>query len=180
MNAGPHTFHFEGADGASVDRSVLVKEGERNQAVVVTLAAAPVAPTLTPAAATPQEAASAPVAPASAPAPSRSSTPWKTVGWVVGGAGVAGLALATVFGIVAAHEKSADCDGRVCDPGTTGAIKFAALASDIGWIAGGVLLATGAAMVLFTPGGGHEPSAAVKLAPAVTASGGGVVLGGGW
>jgi hypothetical protein len=100
------------------------------------------------------------------------------VGWALGGAGVAGLAVATVFGVIAAVDKSDDCTGSVCNRGTVAGIKSAALASDVGWISGGVLLASGAALVLFAPGARHEVTAIVKVAPAITASGGGLIAGG--
>jgi len=125
-------------------------------------------------------------APPPAPAPDTGgSSTWKTVGWVLGGVGVAGLGVGTVAGIIAMGDKNgAHCSSSgVCDPGTTGGIKSAALASDIGWIAGGVLLASGAALVLFTPIGSHEATAGasgVRVAPTLMASGGGAVLGGSW
>lgn len=154
MNAGPHTFHFEGPEGTGLEEQLVVKEGEKNQAVSVVLGA-----------------------------PSRgSSSPWKTVGWVLGGAGVVGLGVASVFGAVAMGDKNAaNCDARnVCDRGTTGAIKSAAQASDVGWIAGGVLLASGAAMVLLSPSAGSDAAARVRVAAVVTASGVRVVVGGSW
>ena len=166
MNGGRHTFHFEGADG-SLDQQVVVTEGEKNRRVAVVLGVA---------------------APAAAPGSGSgantdgSSSSWRTVGWVLGGAGVVGLGVGTVFGIVTLGDKSsAHCDSNnLCDPGTTGGIKSAALLSDIGWIAGGVLLASGAALVLLSPSGSPEATASVKVAPVFTASGGEVVVGGGW
>src|ERR1019366_1471066 len=129
-----------------------------------------------------------PAAPTQA-APSRSapdiggaSSPWKTVGWVVGGAGGVGLGVGAVFGVLTLGDKSsAHCGSdNLCDPGTSSGIKSAALISDLGWIAGGVLLASGAALVLFTPSGSRDGTAGVRVAPIVTASGGEVVVAGGW
>jgi hypothetical protein len=164
LNAGSHTFHFEGADGTSLDQTVLVREGVKDQAVAVVLGAVPAIP---PASGTPAEA---------------SSSPWKMVGWVVGGVGVAGLGVGAVLGVIALGDKnSAHCDANnVCDPGTTGAIKSAALLSDVGWIAGGALLAGGAALVLFAPSGSHEATTGVRVAPALTARGGELVAAGSW
>ena len=165
MNAGPHTFHFVGADGTKLDQQVMVKEGEKNQEVAVVLGTAPAA------------------APATgATASGETSSPWKTVGWVAGGVGVAGLAMGAVFGVMAMGDKnSAHCANNLCDPGTSSGIKSAALLSDVGWIAGGVLLAGGAALVLWAPrGGGHEGTASVRVAPTVMARGGGAVFGGSW
>jgi hypothetical protein len=181
INAGPHTFHFSGVDGSSLDKQVVVMEGEKNQAVAVALV--PAAPSMTlmsagefrewlPAASPPH--------PPPASASAGSARAWKTVGWVLGGAGVVGLGVGTAFGISALGDKNAHCTNNVCDPGTTGGIKSGALASDVGWIAGGVLLASGAALVLFAPSGSHEPTASVSLLPVLTASGGEIVAGGSW
>ncbi len=125
MNAGSHTFHFDGPDGSRcVDLPILVKEGERNQTVAVTLAAAPAAPTPSQSGDSPQNTANVPGSvaklpdsAASAPDPIGSSNRWKTAGWAVGGAGVVGLGVATAFGVVAVSDKSAaHCDAHdVCD-----------------------------------------------------------------
>jgi hypothetical protein len=165
MDPGPHTFHFEGADGTSLDQQVMVEEGQQSQSIAVVLGAAPA------------ETGAADSRPA--------ASPWKTVGWVAGGVGVAGLAMGTVFGIIAISDKNAAHCGadNLCDPGTLSGMKSAALLSDVGLIAGGVLLAGGAALILWTPGGGgHEgaATASVKIAPTFTASGVGAVLGGSW
>lgn len=163
IDAGPHTFHFEATDG-KLDKQVVIKEGEKDQPVAVVIGAPPAAAS-------------------GAEQPVGSSSPWKTVGWVLGGAGVVGLGVGTVFGILAMNDKSAaHCDSsNVCDPGTTSGIKTAALVSDIGWIAGGVLLAGGAALVLFGPHGrGHEAAVSVRVAPTLVAGGGGAVVGGSW
>jgi len=169
MNAGAHTFHFEQADGTSLDQQVMIKEGEKNQAVSAVLGPAPALPAAAPGVGGPAPAAG-----------SSSSSPWRTVGWVVGGAGVVGLGVGTAFGLVAIGDKNgAHCADNVCDPGTSSGIKSAALISDIGWIGGGVLLATGLALVILSPGGGHE-AASVRVAPVAMAGGGGALLGAAW
>jgi hypothetical protein len=193
MNAGPHAFRFTGADGTTRDKEVVVREGEKNQSVAVVLGSAsvPVGPSSLPrapaAASTPETrtAASPSQRPEVVAAPADSggsSSTLKTVGWVLGAGGVVGLGVGTVFGIVALTDKSAaDCTtNNVCNPGTTGRIKSSAFASDVGWIAGGVLLATGAAFVLFAPGASHEPTAGVSMGPVLTANGAGVVARGNW
>jgi hypothetical protein len=179
MNAGPHTFHFEGADGTSVDQQVMIKEGEKNQVVSVVLGASP--------AAAPGPAGLPATVPETAPA---TSSPLRTVGWVLGGAGMVGLGVGAVFGLVAMSDKNAaHCVDNLCDPGKASGIKSAALVSDIGWIAGGVLLATGAGLVLFAPSGHAESAAgtasaqgaaALRVTPVAIAGGGGALLGGAW
>lgn len=173
MNAGPHTFHFQGADGTSVDQEALIKEGEKNQIVSVVIGAAP--------ASTPAPASLPATVPQTQPT---ASSPLRTVGWVLGGAGVAGLAVGTVFGLVAVSDKNAaHCVNDLCDPGKASGIKSAALISDIGWISGGVLLAAGTALVLFAPSG-HADGAAtgqgVRVTPVAIAGGGGALIGGSW
>jgi hypothetical protein len=87
-----------------------------------------------------------------------------------------------VSGILAISDKSsAHCDSNnVCDPGTTSGIKSAANVSNVGWIVGGVLLAGGAALVLFAPSGSHAATAGLRIAPVLTASGAGFVAGATW
>lgn len=180
MNPGMHAFHFVGSDGATVDRQVLVKEGQANQGVAVILKRVTPAPA-PPGPATP--AAPLPVAPEPVPAASGAgSSAWETVGWVLGGVGVLGLGLGAAFGLVATSDKNnAHCDAaNVCDAGPLSSARSAAVAADVGFIAGGVLLAAGAALVLIAPGGAHEGQASVKIAPIAAAGGGGLVVGGGW
>jgi hypothetical protein len=98
------------------------------------------------------------------------------VGWIVGGVGVAGLAVGTIFGIVAIGDKSsAHCTGNQCDLGPLDSARSAARVSDVGLVAGGVLTAGGAALVLLTPGGGR-----VTVTPAMGSRDGGILIGGRW
>jgi hypothetical protein len=191
MNAGPHTFHFAAVDGSTLDRQVVVREGEKNQSITVVLGAVPTPPTRPPPPPVPGPALETPATgPTPQPPPHAVETPsdsggssgtLKTVGWVLGGAGVVGLGVGTVFGFIAMGDKdAAHCVNNICDPGTTGGIKSSALVSDVGWIAGGVLLASGAALVLFAPSGSHEPNAGLRVSPVVTASGAGFLTGGSW
>jgi len=181
INAGPHTFHFERGDGSTLDRQVIIREGEKNQEVAAVLgAAAPVSP------APPPAATSAPDSSGLHPVEQQgSSSPLRTAGWVLGAAGVVGLGVGAVFGAVAMGEKSsADCNANnQCQPGPLSSARSAALGSDVGFIAGGVLLAAGAALVLLTPSANsanEKSTASLKVAPMVGTTGGGVVLGGSW
>jgi hypothetical protein len=167
MDAGPHTFHFEAADGSTLDQQVLIKEGAKDQPVAVVL-----------------KSGGAGAAPAGAPAPSQGSptgtSTLRTVGWIVGGVGVAGLAAGVVSGIIAVSDKSsANCNGNNVCQGSVSGVKSAALAADIGFIAGGVLVAGGAGLVLFAPRGAPAASSTgVRMLPVLTAGGGGLVAGG--
>jgi len=173
MNPGSHAFHFELADGTSADLRVLVTEGAQNQIVAVVLARA--APLPAPPAPPP------PVITTVVPPPGGGSSSWRTVGWVVGAAGVVGLAVGAVSGVMAMNDKnSANCADKLCDAGPLGSARGAATASDIGFIGGGALLAAGVALVLLSPGGGHEAATLFRVAPMVGASGGGMTLAGTW
>jgi hypothetical protein len=181
LNPGSYTFHFESSGRPSVDRQVLVQEGEKNEGVAVVFEAA-VSALAVPAPAVPAAAVSAAAVPALAVARAASAEaieplgPWKTLGWVLGGAGVVGLAVGAASGVVALKDKSAaQCDANgVCNQGSVGGIKSAARVSDVGWIAGGILLAGGAALVLFAPGAspGATAAATVTVVPVVGLTGG--------
>jgi hypothetical protein len=179
MDAGPHTFHFETADGASVDQQALIREGDKNQTVSVVLGAPPAAGAILPA----TSLAPPPPAPSGAVdvAPTlHAGAPWRTIGWVAGGVGVAGLAVGATMGAVTLSAKGSHCNGDTCAPGTIGGIQTDAVVSDIGWISGGVLLATGAALVLFGPHPSNDSTTGVRIVPVVTASGGQLVALGRW
>jgi hypothetical protein len=179
LNPGLHVFHFEAGDGAGVEEQVLVREGEQNQNVSVVLkdANAPGSNSAPDSAAAPATGTGEGGLPAAA-----ESSFWKTVGWVLAGVGVAGIATGTAFGIVAIGDKNAAHCGadNLCDPGSLGGLKSAALVSDVGWIAGGAMLAGGLALVLFAPRSG-APAAGVKVAPVLVGSGGAAaVVGASW
>jgi hypothetical protein len=105
MNAGPHTFHFEGIDGA-LDQQVVVNEGEKDQKVAVVLGAAP---TPAPPAPAPADAPSLPAAPAT-PAPPEDPGSGlgtqKILGVVAGGIGIVGLGVGSAFSALALSQKS--------------------------------------------------------------------------
>lgn len=108
------------------------------------------------------------------------------MGWVAGGIGAAGIIAGAVAGVVAIQDKN----GAGCEPqsisltlgyctGSLSGARSAASASDVGFIAGGVLLAGGLALVILAPGS-HPEGASVKVAPVVGTNSGGLVLGGQW
>jgi hypothetical protein len=120
--------------------------------------------------------------PATPGADTTSSSPLKTVGLIVGGVGVAGLAVGGIFGAMALSKNSSansgHCGGSFggtnqCD--STGvslrsdAVNFGNI-STIAFIAGGVLAAGGATLFLVAPSG-H-----VQATPAVGTNGGGILV----
>lgn len=184
VDPGEHVFTFTVPDQPPVTQTFVIASGEkeRREPVVVGSAPASTAPAQPTPLAAPATASPAQAIPESPRETGGASSPWRTLGWVLGGAGVIGLGVGTVFGIIAIGDKNgAHCGSdNLCDPGTSSGIKSAALVSDVGWVAGGVLLAGGAALVLFVPGESHESRARVRVAPVVTASGGEIVMGGTW
>lgn len=175
MNPGAHTFHFATAGGTSTDRQVLVKQGDKNQEVSAVLGA----PAAAPPPATPATPAVAPASPAT-PSPATSSgSGWKTAGWVLGGLGIVGIGVGAVFGIVAMGDKSgAHCDANnFCDPGPLDSGRSAATGADVGFIAGGALLAGGIVVLLLAPSDSGT-TGSLHVTPLVGSGVGGASLGG--
>jgi hypothetical protein len=174
IDPGLHTFHLETADGAILDQEVVVPEGEQNMRIALEFRS-------------PSQGAPATRSDASSGTPARATaSPWKTVGWVLGGAGIVGLGVGAAFGLVAMNDKNdAKCnDAGQCLPGPLADARTAASAADIALVAGAVLFAGGAALVLFAPhaSSAHEPSptATVRVAPAVGVAGGSLMVDGTW
>lgn len=172
IDPGSHTFVFTAADGTKQEVTLLLATGQKNQVVAATLGQPP--------------SAKPPESPAGGPPPSvldtstSSSSGWKTIGLAAGGLGIVGIAVGTIFGLNASSKKGA-CNGTVCpDQDTIDQAKSAATISTIGFVAGGVLLAGGASLVLFGPSGGSTQSGRIQAAPLVGTSGGGFVLKGTW
>lgn len=165
VNAGVHMFHFESVGRPSVDQQVLVREGEKNQPVAVVLGSP--APT----AAAVEDGAR----------PQQRAGPWKTLGWGLVGAGIAGLGVGAVSGTIALVDKNgAHCEDGVCARGTLGAIRTAAHGSDVGWATGGVLLGGGLGLLLWGPRAGDVPAAGVRVAPVVAPTAAGIVARASW
>ncbi|AUX44639.1 uncharacterized protein SOCE26_061050 [Sorangium cellulosum] len=143
VDPGTHTFRYEPAGGPAIEERVLIREGEKNRRLTVTLGAPPAGDhALAPHAerrASPAEGRS-PDAPAS-------SVP--ALVWVFGGAGVAGLA---VFAAAGAMSLGAEADLRAscaprCAAGDVNAIRVQHAVADVGLGVG--VLSLGAAAWLY-------------------------------
>jgi hypothetical protein len=184
INPGAHAFHFVATDGTVVDRSVVVAEGESNHQIAVVIG--PVPPPAAVVAPAPTAAAREP----EGPGPSKG--PWRTVGWVLGGAGIVGLGVGFGLGAVAMGDKnSAHCNGAgQCLPGPLGDARSAATGADVAVAVGAAFVAAGLALVIFAPAAspereGQAPAtehlaARVGLAPSAGAHGGSLVIDGAW
>jgi tetratricopeptide (TPR) repeat protein len=122
----------------------------------------------------------APAAPR--PAPSSASSGWRTLGFVVGGVGIAGLAVGAISGLAAIDAKNtvqSNCSEttKTCSSqaGLDAASRGATFStvSPIGFAAGAVALAAGAYLVLSNR---PDASRATALAPMLSPFGAGASL----
>jgi hypothetical protein len=110
----------------------------------------------------------------------------RTLAWVVGGAGVAGLAAGAILGGVALSEnKNAEkqCLGTVCPSqgfSSSQSASHAATGSTIAFAAGGVLAAAGVVLFWVAPSDAHSSAAWLELAPMLEARAAGARLQGAW
>jgi serine/threonine-protein kinase len=178
LDPGEHHFVFE-ADGLkSEQRTMVVREGDKNRHERVVLVGAARAPGATPAPQVPEG-----VAPQ---APSDGHTQ-RIAGLALGGAGVVGLVVGTVFGFVSkstwdktnghcggyAHSSDPNsCDGTGFGYGQTAHSQ--ATVATVAFIVGPALLA-GGAYLYFT-----APRAEVAVAPTVGGGGASLSLRGRW
>lgn len=106
----------------------------------------------------------------------------KTIGWILGGAGVVGLAVGGYFGLESMSKKSdadAHCDGSKCRDQEGVDLRDQAIAagnlSTVGFVAGGAALTAGVILILTAP----EPAGPRAALRAAASPGfGGLVLDG--
>jgi hypothetical protein len=189
VNPGPHAVHVTATGWKDADQSFTVSAGGTAQVTMLMEAAAAAAPAAVPAApaapvtgptsstATPSTGGDQATAPDTTAAPS--GGPWKTLGWIGIGVGGAGIVVGAVTGALASSKKST-ASGSPCASGPCAQSDLTTYQSDrdsyytmgtistIGFIAGGVLAAGGAALLLFGPHGEQSaPAAAAWVSPFV-------------
>lgn len=138
------------------------------------------------AAATPPVFAPPPVVtPPSETTPSSGSSAWRTVGLVVGGAGVAGLGVGAALGGVAIAKnnqaESSGCNGSRCTSAAAplrNDARSTAVASTVTFVASGVFAAGGAALWLLAPRSSGDGS--VQVTASVGPGMSGMLLRGRW
>ena len=168
VDPGRHTLHFQWG-GPPLDQSVLVREGEKDQRIVVALR--PLLPT----------SAAGTEANGTTDSGHSSGAGWRTAGWLIGALGVVGLGVGTAFGLVAiGDKKDASCVQSQCQADALSRAKSAALVADVGLFGGGALVVVGGAFVLLAPHDTRPSGAAVRLVPTVGTTGGGLSLAGSW
>jgi len=165
---GEHRFTFEVAGQPPVDRTIVLREGEhdRHEPVVVVLA--------------PPSPAPAPLPVTPAPGPDAGSSRWstqKTLAVVASGAGVAGIAVGSVFALMARSSWSAS--QNEC-PSSANCLHYAQAVNDhdaaassatvatIAVAAGAAALAAGAVLWFTAPRAetGKAPASSVRVTPA--------------
>ncbi len=159
IDPGAHTFRYESSQGPSTEERVTIREGEKNRAVSVILGAAP-----GPAAAPPP----------SSPSSSAAARPIPTLAWVLGGVGVAGLAVLAGVGASSLGDESAlreTCAPR-CAEDDVAAIRVKHTIADIGLGVGVASLGVATWLIFTRPvvPAATKPSASRALELTITGS----------
>ncbi len=182
IDPGVHTLTFDSAGRPRLEKKMVVREAEkdRHETIVFDSGSAPLSPP----------------PPASPAASGTSGSSWstnKTLAVVSAGLGVVGLGLGAGWGIAAISSQnqeksacpSAGCTGHSQAVSDYDSAHQNGTASTISFIAGGALLAAGVVLWFTAPGGSQETSSPaalglhdLHLAPVLSATGGGLVLGG--
>ena len=111
-------------------------------------------------------------------------------GWVIGGAGVVGIAIGSALGIAAMGKRDRleeECtevnpvDGKnICEPGEETNVQETAQTfadgSTVAFAIGGVLLAGGIVLILTAPSDDAEPATEARLIPVIGPSGAGLTV----
>jgi hypothetical protein len=160
VNPGPHAFRFSLADGTNATKSFVVLEGQTAQRLAVEGLGANAAPSVL-----------AP-SPGYEPAiPPHAGHARRVLGIVVGSAGLAGVLVGGVFAgltFSAWGSSNTECPSHKNCPTSaiddrSNAVTFGTV-SDVGFIAGGVLLAGGTTLYLTAPKDA-EPAVTLHVNP---------------
>ncbi len=181
VDPGAHTVEAS-APGRRSWQAQAVVEGPAAKASIVVPALAEDAQAPVPA--PPPPGSPPPAPPPGAPPPSSPGSTQRVLGVVTASVGLAGIAVGSVFGVLAkGHQSDAGphCSGTECD--ATGITDLsdarnAATVSTVGFIAGGALLAGGVVLYLVAPHG--SPATGLFVAPGADGSVAGLTLRGGW
>jgi hypothetical protein len=170
IDPGEHAFRFETAGQPPVDKTLVVREGEKNRVETVLLGPAAPPPLV--------------AAPPPPPTPGTWSTR-KTLAVVTGGVGIVGLGLGIGWAAFASSDQSkekSNCSASVCtnQPQAVADYNAAqknATGATIGILAGAALIAGGVVLWVTAP---SQASGTVAwgVAPAILPSGGGLAVGG--
>jgi hypothetical protein len=156
LDPGEHTFVFEAAGLAQVEKKFVVVEGVKGRREVIRLRSAK-----------PTEAATSTSAPSREEVPTRSGGP-PTLAWAAFGVGGVGLVLGVTAGLVASGKHSTlqgECDNTAgtCAPqyaGDLDAFHTWRTVSTVGYVVGALGVAGGAALWFMAP---KVPSATARV-----------------
>ncbi len=184
IDPGQHTFTFKVADRPTVEKSLVISEGQKDRRETVVFGAAT-------GALTSPKPDTSPIESVPAAASSRGRDQ-RVAGIVVGAVGVLGLGLGAVSGGVASSDWSSakeTCNGRpvscTTDPNSAGfqeerSASTMAAVSTVGFIAGGVLVAGGLVVFLTAPKNSSSPAPVsargIEIVPTGGPSGTGMIL----
>ena len=169
LDPGEHTFRFDAAGKAGFEKIFRLAQGERERQERIVFDEPPV-PRVLPAVTVGSEHDTSPSA-------------LRTAGLVIAAGGLGGLATGSVLGLLAmAKNSQAHCDAKnVCaDPQERRDAQGIAVGSTIAFVAGGALVAGGAALFLIAPRSDGRPAPKVGLLPALSVHSAGMALEGTW
>jgi hypothetical protein len=171
IDPGGHVFRFEKEGLPPVEKRLIIFEGAKDRRERIVIGGAEAT-----AAGLPTDDASSPSPAAPSPAPDTRGNTQRLLGWTAVGAGGVGLGIGLVFALVKGSKVSERDD--ICPTGNdctaddasrinrlTDEARTASTASTVSFIAGGVFVAGGLALVFTAP----RSSSAVAVAPAVGA-----------
>ena len=167
LDPGEHTFTFLAEDGTSLDKTLPVLEGQKDQLVTVRFGV--------PAPASGPPLMSGPGSEGS-PTPGK-GFPYNPVGVAVGGLGLVGVIVGSVFGAEALATKHASCtsDGACTGGAATTALNEGTI-STVGFVVGGILAAGGLTLVLVAPRMSAPRSVRIEAMPFVASGSDGVMV----
>lgn len=161
LDPGKRVFRFDSADHGSKEVELVLREGEKNRTVSVSYE--------------PEKASDGPeLVPPPPESPSESSGGGPPASfWVLGGAGIAAVAVGVVFEVVGLSQKSdLEACKPSCDPADADAMTRSFVVGDTALVAGGVALGAAMLVLLTHDGGDTQPASARagELRPVVVAS----------
>jgi hypothetical protein len=172
LDPGKHSFHFQAAGLPAVDKDFVLRHGERDRHERIVFGSAPVP-------------AETHATPAETHATSGGWSAIQIGGIAAAAVGVGGIAIGAIFGLKASSDRSSETGacGSTCatvsDRNNAANYRSALISdstiSDVGFIAGGALVATGA--VLFFTGRPRDDAAKTagwRIAPGVGPASAGV------
>jgi serine/threonine-protein kinase len=165
VDPGPHEVAASAPGKLAWKSTAIAPEGPGRVAIVIPALEA--APEQAPAAAT-QATASAPTS----DKPPADGKTQRIVAYVLGGVGVAGIGVGSVFGLnaIAKYDESNEqgCNGNQCPPAaaeTRREAQSAGTISTVAFVIGGAALAGGVVLFLTAPSGKARATAGLSLAP---------------